>query len=196
MSDDGYRIVYADPPWRFEVRDRETGLGKSPDRHYRTMKTAEIAALPVGDYVADDAFLIMWVYDPMLPAALDVARAWGFSFVTVEFRWLKTTDNQLRLFEPGAKPGFSTGYHTRCGACEEAWLFKRGRGLKVLRHDIRREFYAPIREHSRKPDEVAGWIVDLYGDHWRVEMFARTKRSGWEAMGDEIGKYPAKDRAA
>lgn len=191
MTDnDGYRIVYADPPWRFEARDRDSGLGRSPDRHYPTMTVAELCALPVGGMAARDAFLAMWVYDPMLPAAFEVARAWGFArFITPLFRWLKTTDDQLRLFEPGARPGFSTGYHSRGGACEECWLFRRGRGLPVRRHDIRKEFYAPIREHSRKPDEVAGWIVDLYGDRRRVELFARTRRPGWDAWGNEIGKF-------
>lgn len=188
----GYRIVYADPPWRFEVRSRETGLGKSPDRHYRTMTTAEIAALPVREAVADSAHLALWVYDPMLPAAFVVAEAWGFPrFVTPLFRWFKTTNGQMRLFDPTPTPGFSTGYHTRGGACEECWLFKRGRGLGVRRHGIRKEFFAPVREHSRKPDEVAEWIVDLYGDLPRVELFARTRRSGWDAWGDETDKFEA-----
>ncbi|WP_316979982.1 MT-A70 family methyltransferase [Shumkonia mesophila] len=189
----GYSILYADCPWRFEVFDRETGLAKSPDRHYRTMAVEEIAALPVAAMAAKDAFLVMWVYDPLLPAAFTVAKAWGFrKFITPLFRWFKTTDGQLRLFDPTPRPGFSTGYHTRGGACEECWLFRRGRGLPVLRHDIRKEFFAPIREHSRKPDEVAGWIVDLYGDAPRVELFARTARPGWDAWGNEVGKFPAR----
>ena len=84
---------------------------------------------------------------------------------------------------------FGLGYHTRGGGCEECWLFKRGKGLPVLRHDIRKEFYAPIREHSRKPDKVAGWLVDLYGDVPRLEMFARTQRTGWEVFGNETNKF-------
>lgn len=189
-------IVYADPAWRFQVRDRETGLGKSPDRHYRTMPVEELCALPVADIAAKDALLSLWVYDPMLPAAFTVAAAWGFStFVTVLFRWFKTTNGQMRLFDPTPTPGFSTGYHTRGGACEECWLFRRGRGLPVQRHDIRKEFFAPVREHSRKPDEVAGWIVDLYGDRPRIEMFARTRRPGWDAWGNEIDTFASETAA-
>jgi N6-adenosine-specific RNA methylase IME4 len=183
-----FSILYADPPWRFEVWDRDTGLGKSPDAHYRTMTPDELAALPVCDIAADDALLVMWVYDPMLPAALEIASAWGFTFCTVAFRWLKSASGQLRLFDPGERLGFGTGYHTRAGGCEECWLFKRGRGLPVLRHDIRREFYATVREHSRKPDEVANWLLALYGDAPRIEMFARATRPGWTAWGDEVGK--------
>ncbi len=193
-----YDIIYADPPSRFKVWDRKTGLGKSPDRHYETMPLSEMRLIPVSRWVAKDAFLIIWAFDPMLPDVFKLAEAWGFDkYVTVLFRWIKTTDDQLRLLDPTPKPGFGLGRHTRGGACEEAFLFKRGKGLKVLRHDIRREFFAPIREHSRKPDQCAKWIVDLYGDRPRLEMFARTRRSGWSWHGLETEKFRAvADRAA
>lgn len=187
-----YRLVLADPPWRFKVRCRETGLGRAPDRHYKTMKTEEICALPIRDMAARHALLAMWVYDPMLPAAFKISQAWDFEFVTVLFRWLKINSGQYRLFDPGEKLEFGQGYHTRGGACEECWLFKRGDGLPVLRHDIRKEFFSLRREHSRKPDEVADWLVDLYGDVPRIELFARTPRPGWDAFGDEVGKFSLK----
>ena len=81
------------------------------------------------------------------------------------------------------------GYHTRGGGCEECWLFKRGRGLPVLRHDIRKEFYSPVREHSRKPDEVSNWLISLYGDVKRIELFSRTDRPGWDVWGNEANKF-------
>lgn len=183
-----FSLIYADPPWRFEVRNRDSGLDRAPDAHYSTMRTADICAIPVADMADKNALLAMWVYDPMLPAALDVATAWGFQFTTVLFRWLKG-DGQGRLFDPGESLKFGMGYHTRGGGCEECWLFKRGKGLPVLRHDIRKEFYSDRREHSRKPDEVAGWLVDLYGDVPRIELFARTARTGWAAFGNEVGKF-------
>ena len=70
-------------------------------------------------------------------------------------------------------------------------MFKRGKGLPVLRHDIRKEFYSSVRENSRKPDEVADWIVQLYGDVPRLEMFARTQRPGWDQFGNETSKFKA-----
>ena len=190
MSEAPIKLVYADPPWQFVVRSRDTGLGRAPDAHYPTMPTAAICKLPVADRLAKDALLVMWVYDPMLPDAFKLAEAFGFEkFITVEFRWIKSTDGQLRLFAEGERLNFGLGYHTRGGGCEEAWLFKRGKGLPVLRHDIRKEFFAPVREHSRKPDEVAKWLVDLYGGVPRLEMFSRTRRPGWENFGNEVGKF-------
>ena len=179
MPSEPYSLIYADPPWRFEPRSRASGLGKSPDRHYGTLNESELSLLRPPSAV--DSLLVMWVYDPMLPEAMNVASSWGFTFTTVLFRWLKTTKT--------GKLNFGTGYHTRGGGCEECWLFKRGKGLKVLDHGIRKEFYAPLREHSRKPDQVAGWLVDLYGDVTRLEMFARTKRRGWSVQGLETDKF-------
>lgn len=184
------KLLYADPPWRFAVRNRASGLGRAPDRHYPTMTTKQLCAMPLPCELAPNANLVMWVYDPMLPDAFQVAQAWGFdTYITVLFRWIKATDGQLRLFDPGERLNFGMGYHTRGGGCEEAWLFRRGKGLTVQRHDIRKEFYAPVREHSRKPDEVPGWLVDLYGDVPRLEMFARTTRAGWIPFGNEARKF-------
>ena len=183
-----FNLILCDPPWRFEVYNRETGLGSAPDAHYNTMTADELIALDVASIAAKDSFLVMWVYDPLLPLAIDLARAWGFKFVTVLFRWLKG-NGQGRLFDDGEKLSLSLGYHTRSGGCEECWLFKRGKGLPVLRHDIRKEFYSNRREHSRKPDEVRGWLVDLYGDVPRIELFARTQALGWAAWGLETEKF-------
>ena len=184
-----FSLIYADPPWRFEPWDRETGLEKSPDQHYETMTFEEMEALNVWGAYDYNALLAMWVYDPMIPQALRLANSWGLDFVTVLFRWIKTTDGQYRLFEQSERLNFGTGYHTRAGGCEECWLFRSGRGLPVLRHDIRKEFFAPVREHSRKPDQVADWLVDLYGDVPRLEMFARNTRPGWVSWGNETSKF-------
>lgn len=176
-----FRLIYADPPWRFKTRSAK-GLGKSAERHYPTMDLADMKAMPIAHWAAKDALLVMWIYDPMMSQAIELAESWGFKGpVTPLFRWLKTTKN--------GKLCFGQGYHTRGGGCEEAWLFKRGRGLPRLAKGIRKEFFAPRREHSRKPDEVRDWIVQLYGDVTRVELFARTPAPGWAAWGNETTKF-------
>lgn len=37
-TDKKYNIIYADPPWRFQVWSRDTGLGRSAETHYETIK--------------------------------------------------------------------------------------------------------------------------------------------------------------
>lgn len=182
-----FSLIYADPPWSFKVYG-DNGQDKAPDAHYRTMGAGDLMSMPVAAIAAKDSLLAMWVYDPMLPDALKLAEAWGFTFTTVLFRWLKG-DGQGRLFDDGERLPIGLGYHTRGGGCEECWLFKRGKGLPVLRHDIRKEFYSSRREHSRKPDEVRDWLVDLYGDVPRIELFARTTAPGWVAWGNETQKF-------
>ena len=182
-----FNLIYADPPWKFKVYG-EDGRQKAPDAHYETMSIENIFEVRVDQVAAKDALMAVWVYDPMLPDALMLADQWGFEFVTVLFRWMKG-NGQGRLFDDGERLQYGLGYHTRGGGCEECWLFKRGKGLPVLRHDIRKEFYSTRREHSRKPDEVRGWLVDLYGDVPRIELFARTQTPGWASWGNETAKF-------
>ena len=188
-----YSIIYADPPLSFDVwGNSDKSKVKSPQNHYTTTSVPDLCKIPVSDWAADDAFLICWVYDPRLPDVFTLANAWGFDqWVTVLFRWLKSVNGQLQLFDPGEKVRLGTGYHTMGGGCEEAYLFRRGKGLPVRKRGIKKEFYSNIREHSRKPDEGPGWITDLYGDVPRLEMFARTQRLGWEVWGNETDKFEA-----
>lgn len=181
-----FNLIYTDPPWHFKTYTKDNA--KAPP--YPTMSIEEMKRLPVKSWVASDALLVMWVYDPLLSKTFELAKAWGFKkYVTVLFRWFKTTDGQMRMFDPTPTPGYGTGYHTRGGACEEVLLFKRGKGLKVLDRGIRKEFWSPLREHSRKPDEVRNWLVKLYGNVPRLEMFARQQTSGWETWGNQTDKF-------
>ena len=47
---------------------------------YRTMATAEIAALPVAAGRADDAHLYLWVPNALLADGLAVMQGWGFTY--------------------------------------------------------------------------------------------------------------------
>lgn len=187
-----YNIFLIDPPWRIEVWDRETGLDRSPDIHYPTMTKEELFDLPVESWAADNAVMIMWTVDCHYDTAIDLGKKYGFKFNTVFQRWLKTPEDPTQGFLfPVEAPDLhiAQGYTTRSGGCEECWLFKRGDGLPVLRHDIRREFYDIRREHSRKPPIVRENIVKLYGDYPRLEMFARERTQGWDVWGNEVDKF-------
>jgi N6-adenosine-specific RNA methylase IME4 len=65
----------------------------------------------------------------------------------------------------------------------------RGRGYKRQSQGIEQVLHAPLREHSRKPDEIAHRIELLVGEVPRVELFARTRRPGWTVWGDEIDRF-------
>jgi ParB-like chromosome segregation protein Spo0J len=73
-----YSVISADPPWRFEPRSRDTGMDRSADNHFPTMTVERICEMKVP--AADDAVLFLWATVPMLPEALDVMKAWGFTY--------------------------------------------------------------------------------------------------------------------
>lgn len=182
-----YSVIYADPPWRFKTWS-EAGKDRAPEQHYDTMDIAEIAKLPVSKWAADDAALFLWPYQPMLKDAFTLIEAWGFTFKTVAYFWVKITGRQDRLFYANEDVRKGLGYHTRAGA-EQCWLATRGDGYERISKGEGQVIFAPVREHSRKPDEIAESIVRLTGDVPRLEMFARTKRPGWDVFGNETEKF-------
>ena len=80
-----YSIIYADPPWRYNQK----GVSGAAEKHYPTMSIEELCALPVAEISASDSVLFLWTTFPQLPSALQLIKAWGFSYKTVGFVWLK-----------------------------------------------------------------------------------------------------------
>lgn len=173
-----YRTIYADPPWAFGTWS-DRGKARSAEAHYDTLGIDGIGALPVADWAAKDAVLLMWITDPLLPRGLEVIRAWGFTYKTVGFHWTK----QNRSGE-----GFFTGmgFWTRANP-ELCLLATRGKP-KRRSAGVQRLVVAPRREHSRKPDEVRDRIEQLCDGPY-LEMFGRDSRKGWDIWGNQAGLF-------
>lgn len=173
-----FDLILADPPWNWKARSPK-GEGRSAKKHYPVMKTKDICALPVAGLGDKDSILFMWVIDTMFRDAFEVMDAWGYRQVTVGFYWAKT----LRKSE-GWHVG--NGYYTRANP-EQCWIGRRGKGLTRRDMSVRRLIVAPVgEEHSAKPHEAYTRIERLYGDVRRVELFARNRRPGWEAFGNQV----------
>jgi len=189
-----YGAVLADPPWRFQTyneRGRELlpdwqPFKGSPLRHYRTMSIEEIRALPVSEIAADDCALFLWISWPMLVDALSVVEAWGFTYKTCAFAWMKAHAGQLELFQDDLPDQMGLGYWTRANS-EVCLLATRG---QPKRRDagVRQAIIEPRREHSRKPYCTYGRIERLVAGPY-VELFARERRPGWDCWGDEVDKF-------
>lgn len=172
-----YRVIYADPPWWF--RDKANAGKRGAAHKYPCMRTADIAMLDVPSLIADDCLLAMWWVDTMPLDALEVCNAWGFRLFKMNgLIWRKTTKT--------GKQAFGMGHITR--ADSESMLFGvRGKLGEIIRsHGVRQSFYGELREHSRKPDEIYTILEALCGDVPRLEMFARQRRPGWDAFGNEV----------
>ena len=103
-----YSIIYADPPWAYRTYSKK-GQGRSAESHYPTMCIEDIKALPVGELAAKDCALFLWITFPCLCEALEVLTAWGFSYKTVAFVWVKQNRRNDDLFT-------GMGYWTRANA--------------------------------------------------------------------------------
>ena len=186
----GFRVIYADPPWKYATRGRQPAKGsRLPDRHYRTMGLTEIAALPIGDIAARSSWLFMWTTWPFLELALGVMKSWGFEYSSEAFTWVKLKRTHCGELMTKRSVHMTTGYTTRKNT-EPCLLGRRGRPRR-LRADIQEAIFAPIREHSRKPDEVAERIV-RYAPGPRAELFAREERPGFVGWGDQLGKFESR----
>lgn len=202
LSAGPYRLCLMDPPWAFRTFD---GANRTPTQkkfreaedHYPTMSIADMADIPVGDMMARDSAIAMWVVGSHYDAAIDLAARWGFSYKTDLFCWMKQKlldADQVDIFSGDIPPPrISMGYYTRKQK-EDCLLFTRGKGVKVQARDVRQVIIAPAREHSRKPVEQYDRLERLFGDVARIEMFARNTAPGWDAWGNEVGKFDPAER--
>lgn len=190
-----FQCILADPPWHFRAR---TALQMSnwtsrrdAEKHYPVMGVEDIMALPVKEWAAKDCHLFLWTTGPCLPQAFEVIRAWGFRYSAVAFTWVKLKKSydatQLRCL-PTAESDLHVGLGLTTRKNTEFCLLGRRGNAKRRAKDVREVIMAPRREHSRKPDEAAARIV-RYCDGPYLELFARTQRPGWDAWGDEVGKF-------
>jgi N6-adenosine-specific RNA methylase IME4 len=190
-----YAAILADPPWRFRTYDNRevvtSTVRRGGDRlqaatHYRSMTIDDIRALPVKELAADDCVLFLWITWPMLIDALSVIEPWGFEYKTCAFCWMKAHANQLELFRDDFDGQMGNGYWTRSNS-EPCLLATRG-NPKRLDAGVRQAIIEPRREHSRKPDCVHSRIERLVAGPY-VELFARTRRPGWDVWGDQLEKF-------
>jgi len=183
----GYGCIEADPAWGWTSY---SGTASAPHRTkeapYPVMTIAEMQALPVADLAAKDCLLNMWVIGSHLDQAIELGRAWGFTFKSDGFVWVKTGKH-----DPAVRP-ISMGKWVR-KQVEYSLLFSRGRPSRIeagVRQLMETEciIYAPKREHSRKPEERYARIERLVGGPY-VELFSRERRDGWHNWGNETGKF-------
>jgi N6-adenosine-specific RNA methylase IME4 len=178
-----HAATFADPPWCFATCSPR-GEGRSASAHYRCMAFWDLCRLPIREHAASDCCLFLWTTDPMLPRAIDLIEAWGFTYKTVAFTWAKLNSSAAGNSFSG--PDFFTGmgYWTRANP-EQCLLATIGKPRRRSRA-IRQLIISPRREHSRKPDEAYVRIEDLVPGPY-LELFARSRRPNWTAWGDQVG---------
>ncbi len=183
LSERRFAAISADPPWNY-VTWSEKNQTRAASQHYQTMSLDDICALPVAGLAAPDCVLFMWAINPMLPQALKVMDAWGFSYKSVAFTWAKTTPRTDGSWAP--KWHIGLGHWTRANS-EMCLLGTRGKPKRTSKA-VRQLLVAPRREHSRKPDEFFIGVERLVPGPY-LELFSRQSRPGWEQWGAETTKF-------
>ncbi len=113
----------------------------------------------------------------MLPEALKLIEAWGFTYKSIAFQWVKQNRSGNGYF-------FGLGRWTR-GNTEPCLIATKGKPKRISA-SVSQLVFSPLRRHSQKPDEVRDLIVELMGDLPRIELFARDTAPGWDAWGNEV----------
>ncbi|WP_016896125.1 MT-A70 family methyltransferase, partial [Mycobacteroides abscessus] len=161
-----YRTILADPPWEVQQRG-----GRGAIQHYALMSLDLIKAMPVADLAADDAHLWLWVTNATLRDGYDVMAAWGFT-PRSPLTWCKPRlglGNYLRNSTEHLLLGTKGSAPVRFRA-QPTWLF------------------APVQDHSHKPEEVYG-VIERLSDGPYLELFARRPRHGWHVWGNQIDSH-------
>lgn len=170
LPSDKYRVIYADPPWKYN----DSGLDDygHAERHYNTMSIQELVELgPTAKGLSEaDAVLWLWVTSPLLEDAFKIIKAWGFKYKT-SFVWDKEKHN--------------FGHYN---SVRHELLLIATRGSCTP--DVRKLFDSVQTiprsdKHSEKPEEFREIIDTIYPHGKRIELFARKKADGWDIWGDK-----------
>lgn len=170
MEDDlgPFNVLYADPPWRYEHSKTDN---RQIENHYPTMALDEICELPVNDIATDDAVLFLWATSPKLAESMRVIESWKFTYRTCMV-W--------------DKERIGMGYYARQ---QHELLLIATRGSLPVPEPSNRPASVIRSErdekHSAKPCEFYEIIERMYPEYPKVELFARARRDGWSAWGNQ-----------
>lgn len=133
------------------------------------MTLEEIKLLPVRDLAERDCHLYLWATLPLMEAAYECVREWGFRPSTL-ITWCK----------PG--PGLGGGWR---GNTEHLIVARRGSSSFLSDFEGRGTWYEASRgDHSQKP-ELFMDLIEQASPAPRLELFARRQRLGWDTWGNE-----------
>jgi len=171
-----FDIALADPPWRydFDVESRAT------ENHYPTLTLREICRLRDSNKVTvqakfdDNAILFLWATAPKLNEALEVIKAWGFTYKT-NMVWVK---DKIGL-----------GWYVR-NRHEMILIAEKG-DMPLPEANVRpaSTLEYPRTTHSTKPPEFYSLIETWYPGRRYIEVFgieneARPKH--WAVFGNKL----------
>lgn len=157
-----YDVIVIDPPWDVPFH--------TP---YQTILATDIAQMPLKSIMNKDCVVFIWTPNSQLETALSISRGWGLRYKQL-VTWCKS-------YGLGRPPYTAT---------EHVIMATKG---SPKRPHIEYEGYTLFNwlytkkkpKHSEKPDCFYDLIDKIFNGE-KIDLFARKKREGWDAWGDEI----------
>jgi N6-adenosine-specific RNA methylase IME4 len=173
-----FGAILIDAPVRFATRSIK-GAHRTPQHHYQCASLEEIAAIPLADVALPNCFLFAWHPMHSMPQVAPLMKGWGFTYTSNAFTWVKLNRNGVGYYMGS---GYSTRKNTEtCFLGRRGWPKRKSGGVREL-------IVAPVREHSRKPDEIYERI-EAFCEGPYLEIFARQQWPGWTCIGNESDKF-------
>jgi N6-adenosine-specific RNA methylase IME4 len=164
-----FSTIMLDPPWDWGDEGDKDQLGRARPQ-YSTMTIDQLLELPVGLLADADAHLYLWITNRSLPKGFQLIDKWGFRYITC-LTWVK--------------PSFGMGNYFR-GSTEQLLFAVRG-SMPLRVKNAPTHFTLPRGEkHSSKPLEIHS-MVETWSPGPYLELFSRSKRSGWISWGADAG---------
>ena len=175
-----YGTVLIDPPWRFKNRTGKVGPEHRRLHRYQTLSFEDILNLPVSKLALPKSHLYLWSPNALLPEALTIMRAWGFTYKT-NIVWYKVRKD-------GGPDGRGVGFYFR--NVTELLLFGVKGKLRTLQPGRSQVniLISRKQEHSRKPEAMYD-LIEKCSPGPFLELFARERVSGWTQWGNELDIY-------
>lgn len=193
MREKRYNVIYADPPWSYDVKKTGRDFKHGAAFKYELMTNQNILDLPINDITEKDCICFLWVTVPLLPEGLKTLESWGFKYKTM-ITWRKIMSMGM-------------GYWFR-GQCEHLLLGVKG-NVKAFRQQKANFFESEYFEldeckqskagsHSEKPHhfrELINTAVKVsFPDPKKLELFARSREGffpdyeyeGWDVYGNQV----------
>ncbi len=183
QTDKKYKCLVVDPPWFYHLRKNDkTHRNRIP---YPPMKIEEILDLPIPKLCHKEGIVLwLWFTNNHMLEASQCLQVWGFEMKTI-LTWVKVSK--------AGNPRIGTGHWLR-NCTEHCILATKGKpssfSFQKLLTNQSTVLMAERREHSRKPEEFYQLVEHLCPES-RFELFARTRRPGWDCWGNEVDKFSA-----
>ena len=173
-----YNLILAGPPWkqtkggRKAVRENSSG---SP-LDYPTCSLDEICMhlKSAVSHTTENSVLFLWTIDKYLFEAQQIAESLGYR-LHARMVWNKVT-------------GIPAAFTIRYGHEYLLYMY-RGKLMPICpeeRGKIHSVFTEKVTKHSKKPEVSYEIIERLYPEAKKLEMYARTRRKGWDCWGNEV----------